>query len=69
MEGNDEFEFNQEININSQKNKEVNIGEINSSSHLIEKKIYEARQEYINLNEKSEVKDIKDEIFNFYQSN
>jgi len=68
MEGNDDFDFDQAININSQKQKEGNIGEVNSSSHQIEKRIYEAREDYINLNENANVKDIKDEIFNFCES-
>lgn len=65
MEANEEMEFGQDININADKaHKEANIGESSSSSHLIEKKIYELREEYIKLNESSNVKDIKDEIFN-----
>ncbi len=68
MEGNDNFEFNEAININSQKPKEANIGEVNSSSQQTEKIIYDSREDYIKLNELGKVKDIKDEIFSFCES-
>jgi len=68
MEGNDDFDFDQIININSQKQKEAHFGEGNSSSHQIEKKIFENREEYVKLNETSNLEDIKDQIFNICQS-
>ncbi len=69
MEGNNDFEFDQAININSQKQKETNIREVNSSSQQTEKKVYDAREDYIHLNEVGKVKDIKNDIFSICESN
>ena len=70
MDQNNDFDVNQPININTHKStKESNITEIYSGSNTqIERNIFNNKQDYINVNEELNIKDIKDEIFNFSES-